>query len=63
MSVVAATRFALSRDWLASWIHATNVRADGTTQSLWIARPIRVHVFEIVQLIGRHAARRAVSLW
>ncbi len=37
MRIIAAAGLALARDWLASWIDAADVRANGTAQALWIA--------------------------
>ena len=62
MSIVAATGLTLARDRLASRIDAAHVRADRTAQTLGIARAVRVHVFEVVQLLGWNSARGAVGV-
>ena len=48
VGVIAAAGMTLACDRLASWIDAAHVGPDRTAQPLWIARSIRVHVFEVV---------------
>ncbi len=63
MSIIAATGFTLTRDRLAPWIDAAHVRADRAAQTPGIARAIRIHVFEIIELLGRQSALRAIAFW
>src|SRR5689334_19274343 len=62
VGIVAAARQALARNWLASWIDAAYVRADGTADPLRISGPVSLYIPEIVQLSGRYPPRRAVGV-
>src|SRR5450755_1306143 len=59
--VVAAAGLALTRNRLAPRIDATHMRADRTAQTPGIARAIRIDVFEVVELLGRHSTVRAIA--
>src|SRR5438105_10437199 len=48
VGIVATAGLPLARDWLTSWIDAACVRANRTAQAPGIARPIGIHVFEVV---------------
>ena len=60
--VVAPAGLTLARNRLATGIDPTHVRADGTTQTLRIARTIRVHVFEVIELLRRQSALRTIAV-
>ena len=62
VGIVAAARQPLARNWLASWIDAAYVRADGTADPLRISRTISIYISEIVQLFGRYPPRRAIGV-
>ena len=62
VGIVAAAGHPLAGDWLASWIDAAYVCADGTAEPLRIARTIGVHILEIVQLFGGDPSRRAIRV-
>ena len=62
VGIVAAARQTLARNWLASWIDAAYVCADGTAGPLRISRTIGVYILEIVQLFGRYPLRRAIRV-
>ena len=62
MGIVAAARQALARNWLASWIDAAYVCADGTADPLRISRTIGTYIPEIVQLLGGYPPCRAIRV-
>ncbi len=61
VSIIATARLTLACNRLATRIDAAHVRADGAAQTPGIAGAIRIHVFEIVQLLGWNFARRAIG--
>ena len=62
MGIVAAAGQSLALDWLASWIDAAYVCADGTADPLRISRTIGIYILEIVQLFGRYPSRGAIGV-
>jgi hypothetical protein len=48
---VAAAWAPLARYWLAARIDPADMRSDRAAQTLGIAHPVPVHVFEVVQLL------------
>ena len=62
MAVVAAPRGSLARHRLTAWIAAADVGADGTALPVGIARPVAVHVLEVVQVLGGDAAGRGIGV-
>src|SRR5712671_4146215 len=61
VSIVAPAGLALARNGLAAWIDATHVGADRAAQALGIARAIRIHIFEVVELFRCNSALRAIA--
>ncbi len=53
MGIVAPAGLALPRNRLSARIDAPHVRADGTAQAPGVAGAIRIHVFKVVELLGR----------
>src|SRR5260370_23554141 len=62
VSIVAPAGVALARNGLAAWIDATHGRAPRAPQAPRIARPIRIHIFEIIGLISRQSSLRAIPI-